>query len=422
MTAGVHWTPEKRAAIRRRLANKELPKAIAAAEGVRIDSVRRVRWEMVEEAAKLSPGPTEKAVDGRSPSEGRKEVRDATFWRGKARVMEVELSRAEHIAAVLAGLRATPFSIPDWILDTRSRAHGSSVIGSLVSDVHMGEKIASEEILGINAFDPDICRARMETYFNQTCTLGPIWSQGTELRGILLALAGDLISGNLHWELSVTNEGTSHEQLAAVVALLEAGLRLLLEVYPHVHVVGVPGNHGRTTIKPTAKLNAKLSYDILAISMLAERFRDNPRVTWQFGQSTDQITPVFGRTILTTHGDKIGTRGGAGFAGPDLPIVRGAKKIREQQAAVGWNHDLVQFGHYHWSTNPANGRVLGNGSVPGYSEYASDLRAVVEPPQQWLYRLHSKWWMQERMPIQLADPTPPKMPRVRVPANFERVS
>ena len=120
--------------------------------------------------------------------------------------------------------------------------------------------------------------------------------------------------------------------------------------------------------------------------------------------------------------DRRAVGGGAGFAGPDLPIVRGAKKIREQQAAVGWNHDLVQFGHYHWSTNPANGRVLGNGSVPGYSEYASDLRAVVEPPQQWLYRLHSKWWMQERMPIQLADPTPPKMPRVRVPANFERVA
>jgi hypothetical protein len=39
------------------------------------------------------------------------------------------------------------------------------------------------------------------------------------------------------------------------------------------------------------------------------------------------LTPIFGRSVLTTQGDKIGTRGGMGFAGPMFPIVRGSKKI-----------------------------------------------------------------------------------------------
>jgi hypothetical protein len=63
--------------------------------------------------------------------------------------------------------------------------------------------------------------------------------------------------------------------------------------------------------------------------------------------------------------------------------------------------------------------VLANGSVPGYSEYGDDLRAVVEPPQQWLYLLHSRWWMRERLPVQLEEPRMPEKPRVTVPAGWQ---
>ena len=118
-----------------------------------------------------------------------------------------------------------------------------------------------------------------------------------------------------------------------------------------------------------------MSYDTLILATLESRFRGNDRVTFQYGASKDQITPIFGRTVLTTHGDKIGTKGGMGFAGPMLPIVRGSKKVEAQQASVGRRPDLIQFGHYHTTGNP--GTVLANGSVPGYSEYADDLRAVV---------------------------------------------
>ncbi len=408
---GRRWTLELATAIRRDIAAGLSPTIIAERHNVRADSVRKHRREMLSAMALNS----EEAVGSPAAEPSRVEIRDATFWRNRAQGLERDLADAEHLVEQLGGLRGVPVSVPDWLMPP-SGAKGHSVVGCLVSDVHMGEVIASDEVMGINAFDPDICAARLRRYFEAAVIVGDRWASDTDCEGVLLALAGDLISGDIHEELRITNALTAHEQVSAVVGALEAGIRLLLDAYPRVHVVGVPGNHGRTTLKPTAKLYARLSYDILACGMLAKRFEGDDRVTWQFGESTDQITPVFGRTILTTHGDKIGTKGGMGFAGPDLPIVRGAKKIREQQAAVGWAHALVQFGHYHWSTNPANGRVLGNGSVPGYSEYANDLRAVVEPPQQWLYLLHSKWWLRERAPIQLEDPSAPEKPRVRVPA------
>lgn len=351
-----------------------------------------------------------------SEERSRVDIHNTDFWRKKYRALTKELGQAEHLIKELSGLNAIHYEVPDWVVREPAGSKGHSIIGCLVSDMHMGESIEADEILGINRFDPDICRKRMKRYFESASIIGQRWASDTDCEGVLLALAGDLISGDIHEELRITNALTSHEQVQAAVEVIEAGINILLETYGRVHVVGVPGNHGRTTIRSTAKLYARLSYDTHIIAILAAHFKDNPNVTFQYGSSKDQLTPIFGRTVLTTHGDKIGTRGGMGFAGPMLPIVRGSKKIEAQQASIGRRADLIQFGHYHTTGNPGN--ILANGSVPGYSEYADDLRAVVEPPQQWLYLLHSKWWLRERAVIQLEDPTLPEKPRVSVPAGW----
>lgn len=342
------------------------------------------------------------------------------FWRKRAGDLEKELTAVEHRLEQVAGLRDHQFAIPEWLTREGSGRRGKSVIGCLVSDVHDGEVISAEEINGLNAFSPDICEQRMHRYYSAVCTIGQRWADDTDCKGVLLALAGDLMSGDIHEELRITNALTSQEQCIHSTAIHVAGIKLLLETYGAVHVVGVPGNHGRSTHKPTAKMYARLSYDNLILAMIESHFIGDSRVTFQYGAAKDQMTPVFGRTVFTTHGDKIGTRGGMGFAGPVLPIVRGSKKIEAQQAGVGRRPDLIQFGHYHTTANPGN--ILANGSVPGYSEYADDLRAVVEPPQQWAYLLHDKWWMRERMPIQLEEPSTPVKPRVSVPAGWAQAA
>lgn len=346
----------------------------------------------------------------------RADRQDAGFWRKRSSGIEKELATVEHRLEQISGLRAMEFSVPDWIIRPGATRRGKSVVGCLVSDIHYGEVISADEISGINAFDPAICKERMHRYFSAVCTIGQRWADDTECMGVLLALAGDLMSGDIHEELRITNAMTSQEQCIHVTGVIVAGMKMLLETYGAVHVVGVPGNHGRSTIKPTAKLYARLSYDNLIMAMVESHFKDDKRVTFQYGAAKDQMTPVFGRTVFTTHGDKIGTKGGMGFAGPVLPIVRGSKKIEAQQAGIGRRPDLIQFGHYHTSANPGN--ILANGSVPGYSEYADDLRAGVEPPQQWAYLLHDKWWMRERMPIQLEEPKVVGKPRVSVPAGW----
>ncbi len=329
-----------------------------------------------------------------------REVRDAAFWRAKALAAEKERDAAEHLAKGLAGVREVQTSPPAWDVPVTTGSSRSIIIAH-TSDLHVGEKIDPGEIAGFNGFSTDIARDRMRRYFETVCTIGPRWLHDSPCDGVLLTMGGDLISGDIHEELSRTNDLTSHGQVAAVIEIYAAGIAMLLDTFRAVHVVAVPGNHGRTTVKPTAKLAAKLSYDILAASMLRAQTPD-PRVTWQIAEGVDVRTPVYGRTILTTHGDRMGTGGGMGFAGPELPILRGAHKVRLQSFSAGMDCDLILSGHYHTSTNLRG--VLANGSVAGYSEYGNGLRAAMEPPQQWMARFSMAWGLCDRMPVQLGEP------------------
>ncbi len=331
-----------------------------------------------------------------------REVRDAAFWRAKATAAEKDRDAAEHLAALLAGVRETPTLPPVWD-QCGDDTQGRSILIAHTSDLHAGEKIDPGEIQGLNAYSIDIARDRMRRYFEAVCTIGPRWLHGSPCDGVLLTMGGDLISGDIHDELSRTNDLTSHEQVAAVIEIYAAGIKMLLDTFGAVHVVAVPGNHGRTTVKPTAKLAARLSYDILAASMLRQQTPD-PRVTWQIADGIDVRTPIYGRTILTTHGDRMGTGGGMGFAGPELPILRGAHKVRLQSFSAGMDCDLILSGHYHTSTNLRG--VLANGSVPGYSEYGNGLRAALEPPQQWMARFSMAWGLCDRLPVQLGEARP----------------
>jgi hypothetical protein len=322
------------------------------------------------------------------------------FWRARAESAERERDRAVHLAEQLAGLRNAPLDPPPWSHAPPSEPSRSIVIAH-TSDLHMGEVIAPREVEGINRYDPDVARERLRRYFDAVVHLGPKWVGTDACDGVLLTLAGDLIAGDIHEDLARTNALTSTEAVTAAAACYVSGIRQLLEHFSAVHVVAVPGNHGRTTARPPVKLVARLSYDMLCAQMVRDALRDENRVTWTLSAAIDARVPVYGRTIVVTHGDRY-AKGGQGLTGPGLPAIRGAARVRQQAAAAGLGCDLLLIGHFHTSMMP--GGVLVNGSIVGYSEYAHGLRVAVEPPQQWLARFSARWGLCEMRQIRLDDP------------------
>jgi hypothetical protein len=340
------------------------------------------------------------------------ERHDSAFWRNKANALQKDFEALNALVRELGTLEGLQLRVPTWAYEPSDRQRGSATLIVHNSDRHYGEVIRADEINDWNSYNTAICERRVKRFMDTACEIGRRWTSDTKVDGVLYTMAGDEISGDIHDELRETNEMTSLDQVQGAAQLHVAGLRQLADEYGRVHVVAVPGNHGRVTKRPTAKRYGALSYDILIARLVARELASDERFSFDIASGPDTLTLIYNRPILTTHGDKIGTGGGQGFAGPVLPIIRGANKVSMQYGSVNARPDLILIGHFHTSAAPPG--ILANGSVPGYSEYGAAIRAKFDTPRQWLAVIRSRWGLSERCDIQLEDPTPPPKPRVRI--------
>jgi hypothetical protein len=169
------------------------------------------------------------------------------------------------------------------------------------------------------------------------------------------------------------------------------GVKNLAEAFGNVHVVSVPGNHGRTSFKPPTKAIAETNYDTLSAWWLEDVFKNtgDSRVTFQTPNSIDAVFEMHGRRYLATHGDNIGSRGGQGFIGPAATILRGFKKTHDEYASRNQVLSAIFCGHFHTALDLELGWA--NGSLPGFSEYARSYRMRPAPPCQWLIFFHPRY-------------------------------
>ncbi len=345
----------------------------------------------------------------------RAESRDSAYWKARAAKATDDLTEREADLRAALGMLERPLEPPSW---TISASQTSSRCAGLlhISDLHVGEIVRPEEIANANEYSPDTFKRRIRRLFSAACEILPRWSADSELSGVVVAVNGDLVSGDIHDELRRTNALPALEQVYLAADELAAGIEMIAHQFGHAWVTFTPGNHGRSTEKTHAKRTSALSYDMLVGEMIRRHFRHESRVTVLLADGPDLEYPIFGWQVFQSHGDALGTGGGKGFAGPVLPIARGAKAVEWQAYRLHKRHDIILTAHYHTSSNPARG-VLANGSVVGFNEYANRIRAGIEPPQQWLALIHAKWGIRERCEIQLED-AKIERPRVRVPARM----
>lgn len=346
------------------------------------------------------------------------ERRDAEFWRRRYQNTAKDLDETRHALREVAGLAARPIRPPGWILPRPGKIQNA--VGLLhLSDLHVGEVVRPEEVNGYNEYSIDIFRRRLRRCVDATTELLPRWGSDCSLHGVVVAVNGDIVSGDIHDELARNNELTSLEQVMAAASEIASALLRLRDVFGTVWAIFTPGNHGRTTHKTHAKRTAALNYDSLIGKMIADRLDQQDGITVHVAPGRDAVYPVLGWSVFQSHGDAIGTNGGKGFAGPMLPIVRGSKAVEAQAMQVRQFYDIILTAHYHTSGNPG-GNKLANGSMIGYSEFAYAIRASVEPPKQWLALVTERWPLRERADLMLEDPPRAEKPRIRVTAEGKR--
>lgn len=296
--------------------------------------------------------------------------------RAEAARLEADLERVTAVAE----LRVAPVEIPDWLTPRQPSGRGQATLLTILSDLHLDEVVRPSEVDWLNAYNRRIAEQRLERFFAHVPMIARDYLAGLDYAGIVVALGGDLISGSIHDELAQTNDATTAETIRYWCGRLAAGIRYLADEFGQVHVPVVVGNHGRFSRKPRAKLRALDNADWLIGQLIAERFIDDPRVTFDIPDGTDAHVRIYQTRFLLTHGDQ--TNGGGGIGGIWPPLMRlRARKLGRYQAS-GQPFDWLMMGHWHQLVS-AQGLIV-NGSLKGWDEYAAVSNFAPERAQQFL--------------------------------------
>lgn len=288
---------------------------------------------------------------------------------------------------------------PAWLTSPPRASRHVAQPWLLLSDLHLDEVVNSAEIGGANRYDRDIARLRLHATAASFVKITRDYWSGIDYPGAVVALGGDMFAGDIHDELTITNEDTILGSLDYWIDELAAVILMLADEFGRLHVPVVVGNHGRRSRKPRAKARARDNFDWFLGKAIARMFAGDKRVTFDVSESADCTIESFDRRVMLTHGDQ--TSGGGGIGGIWPPIMRlDARKSRRQQA-IGQPYDLLVMGHWHQLV--FGPQFIINGSLVGYDEYAFVNNFGFEPPAQacWLMTPeHGRTWC---APIYPAD-------------------
>lgn len=292
-------------------------------------------------------------------------------------------------------------SVPSWLTSGESRKTSSSpgVPTLFASDWHWAEVVDKGQIGGVNEFNLKIAHARARNLITQTIDLLDNHMVNPSYPGIVFALGGDMMSGFIHPELVETNEVNVMAALVDLFGVMAWCIDTLADRFGRVFVPCVTGNHGRATVKIQAKNRHHTSFDWLLYTLLDKRFEEDERVNFLIPDGSDAYYAVYNTKYLLTHGDQF--RGGDGMIGALGPIIRGDHKKRSRNGQIDMDYSCLLLGHWHQLIQMQ--RLIVNGSLKGYDEYAYQGNFGFEVPQQALWITHPVHGITFQMAVKLGE-------------------
>lgn len=314
-----------------------------------------------------------------------------------ATAQEKELTHAAVRQSIIdLKLAAEEVTTPRWLKTDSVRKDSAPGVPTIfLSDLHWGEVVDPNQINGVNKFNVEIAHKRLDSLADTADFLLGIVSQDMNYPGIVVILGGDMISGNIHDELAHTNQFNTMPTILDLFGKLCQFIGRMADTYGKVFVPCVTGNHGRDTHKIWSKDRNHTSFDWLLYCFLAKHFEADKRITFLIPDGPDAYFKVYEHRYLLTHGDQF--RGGDGVIGALGPIIRGDHRKRSRNGQIDMAYDTMLLGHWHQYMHLT--RLIVNGSLKGYDEYAYSNSFPFEAPQQALWLTHPQKGITFRMPV-----------------------
>lgn len=263
-----------------------------------------------------------------------------------------------------------------------------------LSDGHHDQVIVPEECGGIENYNFPISCARAERYVDTVIE----WTQDTlspkfHFTDLWVLAYGDHTSGEIHGHGA---RSYYRNQFKNSFAIGQLHARMLRDLAPHfekVHVVYLPGNHGRRTLKKDHH-GAHDNWDYLIAETARQHCQQIDNIEFLIPNAFSCNIDINGVGFNLSHGDDV--RGNMGI--PFYGMIRRQKGLIALGAArSGPPIRYFCMGHHHVaaSLSDINGELLVNGAWPATDAYAYNSFSSYREPAQWIHGvnpLHGITW------------------------------
>lgn len=327
---------------------------------------------------------------------------DASESRNRIKELESRLELFE-------GLEEAQLLAPDWLIPKKASKQIHTATPAFVyTDAHTGETVDPGATDGLNAYNREISALRHRRFFEKAIVTARDYLSGVSYDGTIVFSTGDDVSGLIHEELQKTNAETIMESVLSEAEFQEAGFRMLADAFGKLHVVKVPGNHGRYKMgRPEHKSYNKNNFDWLIGRLVAKELRADDRITFTIADAPNARAQVYDTRFLVTHGFEF--KGGTGISGALAPLMLGTHRKTRREAMAGKltgerrDYDCMVMGHLHQRISlPARGVLVG-GCLKGYDEFAYDYNFEPDEPTQEAFLITPERGITFNWPIHVMD-------------------
>ncbi len=281
--------------------------------------------------------------------------------------------------------------IPSVPLPSKGKQEATAIIQ--VSDGHFGKVVIPSTVNGLNEYNPDIARKRMDKCAENTMKLIRKERNDVAINNLVLILGGDFLENSqLHHHSEMTTALSPMEETLFARELLNKYMKSILEYgdFKSVSVACVRGNHSRITHRMVASVDYRMNYETILYNILKDDFKSN-NIHWTIPDSEVAEVEVYDKMIRVIHGHQIKFQGGVG--GLTIPLNKYIMRMDQINKAY---YNFIH--HYHSLSYPTT-RTTVNGSIVGYDPYAMSIGCSYEPPMQSFQLLDSKRGMTIKAPI-----------------------
>ena len=256
----------------------------------------------------------------------------------------------------------------------------------LLSDIHSGEVVAKDEMLGLSQYDFETFVVYLQFLVDTVIDIiENKLRHGFDIQDLHIHMLGDMVSGIIHEEFLETNDANIFHLAFGTAFVMSQAIRDFAPWFSEIYVDAIPGNHGRLT--KTRKYKEKWNnWDFVCYNVMAALLKDIKNIHFNIPYSSFILKKVMGHTHLLSHGDNVQSYYGIPLYG----LKRMASNFTEAFAAHGEYIQFFNVAHFHTkcTLDRLGGELMVNGGWKGGDEYSLGKLHTVSEPKQLMYGVH----------------------------------